>query len=633
MKSFTQALLLALAILAAACRSGGSDEPQATATPRPLPSPVAFAQEPALEYMRGDPAFEALPDATAHFGSLGGAIYQVEIPNNWNGRLLLYMHGSRNFEPELSIDMPAIRSYLIRNGIAWGASSYSSNVPSLGPLPIDETAALWDFFVREFGRPAYTYVTGHSLGGIASVLAAERYGDRYDGSLPLCGTWYTDSPLDFLVAGAYVAGVTQAEFDASPSADIYASIRETLRDDASYELLRKLVVDLTGGPRTLAIEGVDVDINVFDAWANSQLAVDVRIFGNRDIVYELSEGTAVSPDEFNEAAVRMGEGPLAGQFKLDPTGDLQIPTLALSTTGETRVGLEDARRLQSEADAAGKGDLLVQRFVRDSFHCGMTNSEWIAALDDLIAWVEEGDKPQGEDVLERDGEDLGEFTIWPRYGLEGADEVPGADGRVIVSGSATLDGQPIDSGVISATVRTPEGLGRRCALNLGFVRSGRFEVPLAAEAEMRGCGGPGASVLLVYDPFGESLFAREMTSWPSSGNALTVHPTFSTAGAQGPARPATFVTGEALDGDEHLPPGTVIEAFIGGTRCGVTSVPYIVTVAGDPTGYELSVTNEELVPACRHGETVTFRVDGEPIDTAVEHDLEFHNLDLVLPDS
>ena len=47
-----------------------------------------------------DPAFEPLPGAQAEFGTLGGAVYQIEVPDDWNGRLLLWMHGFEELEPE-----------------------------------------------------------------------------------------------------------------------------------------------------------------------------------------------------------------------------------------------------------------------------------------------------------------------------------------------------------------------------------------------------------------------------------------------------------------------------------------------------------------------------------------------------
>ncbi len=123
--------VFALVALAVAC-GDSAQAPQATttseatATPRPIPSPVEFAQEPQGAEL-GDPSFEALSGATAHFGRLGGSIYRIEIPDDWNGRLVVYLHGFRGFGPTLTVDSPGIRSYLIQKGFAWAASSFSSN--------------------------------------------------------------------------------------------------------------------------------------------------------------------------------------------------------------------------------------------------------------------------------------------------------------------------------------------------------------------------------------------------------------------------------------------------------------------------------------------------------------------------
>ena len=61
-------------------------------------------------------------------GVLGGAIYRIEIPKqNWDGKLAVYAHGYVGKESTLAVQNPPIRRYLIENGYAWAASSYSKN--------------------------------------------------------------------------------------------------------------------------------------------------------------------------------------------------------------------------------------------------------------------------------------------------------------------------------------------------------------------------------------------------------------------------------------------------------------------------------------------------------------------------
>ena len=91
---------------------------------RPGITPVACPQQ---TWQPTDPAFDALPGATAYFGQYDGGIYRIEIPDRWNGELMLSAHGfTTNAGPrgsELRVGLPLIREHLIQEGFAWAASS------------------------------------------------------------------------------------------------------------------------------------------------------------------------------------------------------------------------------------------------------------------------------------------------------------------------------------------------------------------------------------------------------------------------------------------------------------------------------------------------------------------------------
>src|SRR6266446_5683527 len=57
------------------------------------------------------------------WGVHNGAGYRIEVPDNWNGDLVLYAHGFRGIGLELTVSNPRIRQYLVTNGYAWAASS------------------------------------------------------------------------------------------------------------------------------------------------------------------------------------------------------------------------------------------------------------------------------------------------------------------------------------------------------------------------------------------------------------------------------------------------------------------------------------------------------------------------------
>jgi hypothetical protein len=309
----------------------------------------------------------------------------------------------------------------------------------------------------------------------------------------------------------------------------------------------------------------------------------------------------------------------------DTTGNLQMPLLSLHTTGDGQVPVEQARILQRNVEAAGTDDLLVQRILRDPGHCGFTTTELEASLDALVAWVERGVVPKGNDVLVRDLRRLRpRFELLPREGTREADAVPGARERVIVRGVANLNGASFDSRFLGAVVRTG-GLVTPCQLALSSVNNGRYEITVLADAESSGCGAAGSDVALWAFADGKIIFSRDVVPWPRNRRA-TFDATFSTASPGGAVPSRMEFSGEVVDRDgRQVTPGTKIEAYIGGTRCGVASTRR----TGSFSGYILSVVGPDAIPGCARGATIRFRIDGRPaLATAVNEPGSGATLDL-----
>jgi len=95
------------------------------------------------------------------------------------------------------------------------------------------------------------------------------------------------------------------------------------------------------------------------------------------------------------------------------------------------------------------------------------------------------------------------------------------------------------------------------------------------------------------------------------------------------AVPATSdFAGEAFDRrGQQLPPGTRIEAYVGGTRCGVASVRR----TGNYSGYSLAVVGPDSITSCKRGATLSFRVNGRLVaDTTVNEPSGHGSFDLTL---
>ncbi len=580
-----------------------------------LPPPVVVAQEPQGVQL-ADPAFSALPGAKAYYGRLGGAVYEIELPDKWNGRLVLYMHGFQALSSHARVEQPSLRDYLIRNGFAWGATSASST--SLIPgREADETAALWDLFARKFRRPTFTYVTGHSMGGAATNIAAERYGNRFDGALGLCGfagqTAITNMVADYFVAGAYVAGVTQDEYEHTDIGPlIFDRILPALANPDNHTTFERIMIDLTGGPRALDDEGFRLE--ELTNWERARILVAARIASNEGRAYQLGPLTPALTADFNARALRLRatNAPWVQAYYdgNELTGRLQMPLLTMHTTGDWQVPIDQQQTLRRIVDAAGSGDRLVQRVVRDEKHCGFSNAEWIQGLNDLMSWVERGQKPAGDDVMVRDLGPVGTtYILTPRAGTPESWRLPHAFDRIALSGTITLDGEPVRGAYVGVVVRRGR-IATDCTYQLEPVFDGAYRRYVPSDAELTGCGGPGAKLYVWALVGGKGVFSQQALDWPGPGANVTFDVTMSRADPGGANGPSFAVFGDALDDHGRpLPAGTRIEARAGTAVCAAGDVAPVARVAY--VTYVLIATQPSPAP-CGEGTTLRFYIHGRP---------------------
>ena len=91
----------------------------------------------------------------------------------------------------------------------------------------------------------------------------------------------------------------------------------------------------------------------------------------------------------------------------EPTGRITVPVLTIHETGDARAPFSLEQAYRRRTLAAGTSHLLVQRAVRWPGHCGFDGDVREQAVDDLVAWIERGVKPDGDDVLAADVSKLG----------------------------------------------------------------------------------------------------------------------------------------------------------------------------------------------------------------------------------
>lgn len=428
--------VLAAVLLLGACGDDGSSTTEAglvgqpTATPSPTAaSPEATGTEEASQprarlgtptgqpHTIVAPDFEPLPGATADFGTLGRAAYRIEMPENWNRKLILFAHGVRLNSTELRVSNPneALRARWISEGYAWAASSYSENgyVPGIGA---DDTLALLDFVTEKYGEPELVYVVGVSMGGHTTALLLEHYPDLVDGALAVCGAMGGQEQIDYLLAwglaAEYISGVELpvGRGSAAMTQTLLGLLPQELGSpDAPTEKGKQFISvarELSGGPRPFFYEGflehysLNFGLLLLDPNRASLIG---RAATNADIVYGIDESLGLDAETLNAGVRRFPADPEARNASLHPdavptTGRIEDPLLTLHNTGDLFVPIAHQQSYRAKVEAAGAGDLLVQRAIRAAGHCEFTDEELLQAWEDLQAWVEQGERPRGDDL-------------------------------------------------------------------------------------------------------------------------------------------------------------------------------------------------------------------------------------------
>lgn len=400
--------------------------------------PAYFIDESKLEFFALEDPPEPgppLPSTTRYWGVHKGAGYRIEVPDNWNGDLVMYAHGNRGLNLELLVSSPnLIRRTLITEGYAWAASSFSRNDYDVA-TGVQDTHALAKYFNGLVGKPNRTYIFGVSMGGHITAVSVEQYRNTYDGALAACGVLadyeHFDYNLDVTLAAQQI-GTGSSIFPVDP--DVY--LNDTIPD-----IKGNLEYSPGDWPGFLNSDGLNSDgVNfknlvelrsggvrpIFEeAWQHWNGRTDfllrrgirlptgtiVRSPGmaldNAYVTYQFDTDPALTPDEeyLNEDIFRVTYDPQGrhpnGLAQMPPvTGNITVPVLTIHSLGDLFVPVHNEIIYAERVADQGRSDLLVQRAIRSVGHCGINSTEYITSFLDLVEWVENGTKPDGDDFLD-----------------------------------------------------------------------------------------------------------------------------------------------------------------------------------------------------------------------------------------
>lgn len=379
------------------------------------------------------PALAAFADTQRFVGVNDGASYQIEVPANWNGMLVMYAHGYRGTGEALTVGPPAaLRPWLLENGYAWAASSYSKNYYDVR-AGVEDTNALALAFSSITGaaEPDKIYITGHSMGGHvaaaaveAETLATANNPVRYAGSVPMCGvtgdTYEFEYLANFTFAAQHLAGLGP---DTYPNTDFQAELPEIQSKlwtvfpfvpSPQGLKLENIVRDLSGGERPIFAQGFRsfLQFTVMSTGGGDGRISGILakpLTGNQGVRYNVDgqEGQNREEREFNKSILRVIGHPPANGMRDDGlrwipvvNGEFDVPVVSIHTLGDLYVPFKHMQIHRERAEASGSSDMLVQRAIRAPSHCDFSPAEQVQAFADMINWEQNGIKPAGDEVLD-----------------------------------------------------------------------------------------------------------------------------------------------------------------------------------------------------------------------------------------
>jgi pimeloyl-ACP methyl ester carboxylesterase len=149
----------------------------------------------ALAVTAAAPTIATAEGRRSYSGTIEGAKFRVEVPERWNGTLVLYSHGYMppGF-PDFGIaltnrppDRSETEAWLLEHGYALAASQFqNAGIGYQIHNALHDQIALLDWFDANVGTPRRTVATGQSLGAAITDLLVERNPDRFDGALTMC---------------------------------------------------------------------------------------------------------------------------------------------------------------------------------------------------------------------------------------------------------------------------------------------------------------------------------------------------------------------------------------------------------------------------------------------------------------
>ena len=380
---------------------------------------------------------DGLPEATRCLSGLdeAGAFYWIAVPPAWNGVLVLHAHGGPELgEPRAERTAQDLKRWavMVKAGYAWAGSTYRQGGDEVRAAG-EDTERLRGIFNTAVGQPRLTILHGQSWGASVAAKAAEAYPNSYDGVLLTSGvlgggTQSYDFRLDLRVV--YQALCANHPLPSEPAYPLWQGLPPG--SALTHAELARRVDDCTGlrlkpeqrsAAQQHALETILKVVRIperslighlnWATWHFQDIAFKRldggNAFGNIGANYVGSADDAA----LNAKVLRYRADPAAvARFAgdTDPTGRIKVPVLTTHAIDDPVAFVElDSTFLQT-MQRAGTAGHLVQTFTDEHEHSYLSDAEYPALMEALLAWVTKGEKPTPQQVADRCG------ALLPRFG-------------------------------------------------------------------------------------------------------------------------------------------------------------------------------------------------------------------------
>jgi pimeloyl-ACP methyl ester carboxylesterase len=329
-------------------------------------------------------------------GTLADAPYRVEIPADWNGELVVLLHGYEPRGVPRAEPWPANEAtpLFLARGYAVAESGYASQGWAVADAIADSERLR--AYVAARHALKRSWLVGMSMGGLVALASLEQHGAAYDGALSLCGinvpatqvfadTLRSLVAFDVLFPDAGLPGGSLSDPAAPPLDDPRAD---------QVAVMQAIGTALAGNPDAAATLARALEVAP-DALAGT-LSLHVLVqremiaragglpVGNRDTVYSGFGDDAA----FNAGVRRYTANPQAMAYLGDATelrGDIGKPLVLRYNQNDPTIPPRWQSVYPALAASAGHADKVTVLPPASEGHCGFSPQQIIEAFDVLTA--------------------------------------------------------------------------------------------------------------------------------------------------------------------------------------------------------------------------------------------------------